>query len=57
MKKSFLLIFSVIFVLMGFMAIIQFPFGPTMFIEPVWHSWVKIIIGIIGLFVAFTKDK
>ena len=57
MKKSFLLIFSVIFVLMGFMAIIKFPYGPTVFIEPIWHSWAKIIIGIIGLFVAFAKDK
>lgn len=57
MKKWFLLVFSIIFVLMGFLAIIKVPYGTTMFIEPLWHSWVKIIIGIIGLFVAFAKDK
>ena len=57
MKKWFLLIFSLIFVVMGFLAIIQVPYGPSVFIEPVWHSWAKIIIGIIGLFVSFAKEK
>ncbi len=52
MKKWFLLIFSIIFVLIGFLAIIKVPI-----FTGVWFPWAEIIIGIIGLFIAFAKDK
>lgn len=57
MKKTFLLIFSLAFVVMGFLAIIGWPYGKEVFIEPIWHAWVKIIVGIIGLLVALMDKK
>jgi hypothetical protein len=57
MKKTFLLIFSIVFVVMGFLAIIGWPYGADKFIEPVWHAWTKIVLGLIGIIVAFGKDK
>ena len=56
MKKTVLIIFSLAFVVMGFLTIISWPYGVDKFIEPIWHAWVKIIFGIIGLLVAF-MDK
>jgi hypothetical protein len=57
MKKTFLLVFSVLFVVMGFLAIIGWPYGVDKFLEPEWHAWIKIILGLIGIIVAFGKDK
>lgn len=57
MKKTFLLIFSIVFVVMGFLAIIGWPYGADKFIEPMWHAWIKIVLGLIGIIVAFGKDK
>lgn len=53
MKKIVLILFSLLFVLDGFLHIIGWPFGFGL----TWYSWVKMIIGIIGLWIAFMDKK
>jgi hypothetical protein len=48
MKKTFLLILSIVFVVIGFLAIMSW--------QPGWLSWVEIILGLIGIIIAFGKD-
>lgn len=52
MKKRVLLIISIIIILMGILALIP---GIDMGTEPAWHAAVKIVVGLVGLWVSLQK--
>lgn len=49
MSKITLIVISLIVVIMGFLALPNI----GMATEPLWHAWLKIIVGVIGLVVGF----
>lgn len=54
MSRIVLGIVSVLVVLMGVAALIP---SWTLATEPAWHSWAKIIIGIVALIIAISDSK
>jgi len=50
--KRTLLIISIILIIMGIMGALP---NLTMGYEPLWHAIAKIIVGIIGVFIALKK--
>jgi len=52
MKKRVLLVISIIVILMGVMALIP---GIKLGEEPAWHAAVKIVVGLVGLWVSLQK--
>ena len=54
MKKMALIIISLVILIMGVLAFIP---GITLGTEPVWHSIVKIGVGLIGFVIGILKDK
>ena len=52
MKKRVLLVISIIVILMGVMALIP---GIKLGDEPAWHAAVKILVGLVGVWVFFNK--
>lgn len=53
MKKIALILFSMFFVFTGFFNVSGWPFGFGLS----WYGWLKMIVGIIGLLVAFMDKK
>ena len=53
MKKRVLLVISILIILMGILALIP---GIDMGTEPAWHAVVKIVAGLVGLWVALQKS-
>jgi len=51
-KKRVLLVISIIIILMGVMALIP---GIKLGDEPAWHAAVKIVVGLVGVWVFFNK--
>jgi FtsH-binding integral membrane protein len=52
MKKRVLLIISILIILMGILALIP---SINMGTEPAWHAAVKIVVGLVGLWVSLQK--
>ncbi len=52
MKKRVLLIISILIILMGILALIP---SINMGTEPTWYTAVKIVIGLVGLWVSLQK--
>ena len=52
MKKRVLLIISILIILMGILALIP---SINMGTEPTWYSALKIVIGLVGLWVSLQK--
>lgn len=53
MKKWTLLIISVVLIIMGVMGALP---NLTTGYEPLWHAIAKIIVGIVGAFIALKKQ-
>jgi len=54
MSKSTLVVISIVLVLMGAAALVP---AWDMASEPLWHAVAKIVIGLVGLFVALADKK
>ena len=52
MKKRILLVISIIVILMGVMSFIP---SITLGTEPTWHAAVKLVVGLVGLWVSLQK--
>ena len=52
MKKRVLLVISIIVILMGFMSFIP---SIKLGTEPTWHAAVKLVVGLVGLWVSLQK--
>jgi len=52
MKKRVLLVISIIVILMGVMSLIP---SIKLGTEPTWHAAVKIVVGLVGLWVSLQK--
>lgn len=55
MSKNYLLILSVVLVVMGVLTFFKWPVAS--FVEPLWHSVAKILLGIVGIWIAMTEKK
>lgn len=55
MSKNYLLILSIIFVVMGVLVFFKWPYAT--FVEPLWHTIAKILLGIVGIWIALTDKK
>jgi uncharacterized membrane protein HdeD (DUF308 family) len=54
MSKTVLMIVGIGLAAMGVLALIP---SLEMASEPVWHAWVKVIVGVVGVLVAATDKK
>ena len=52
MKKTVLLVISIIIILMGILALIP---SINMGTEPTWHAALKIVVGLVGLWVSLQR--
>lgn len=55
MSKNYLLILSIILIAMGVLVFLKWPYPD--FVEPLWHTVAKILLGIVGIWIAFTEKK
>lgn len=52
-SKNVLMGFGAVVAIMGLLSVLGVDLGGT---EPVWHSWVKVVIGLAAVYVGFA-DK
>jgi phosphatidylserine synthase len=55
MAKNYLLILSIVLVVMGVLTFFRWPY-PN-FNEPLLHTVAKVLLGIVGIWIAFTEKK
>lgn len=54
MSKTWLMIIGVVILLMGIAALVP---SWTMATEPAWHSWTKIVIGVLAIGISASDKK
>lgn len=54
MSKTVLIIVGLLVLLMGIAALVP---GWTLATEPAWHSWAKIVVGVIAVWVGAVDKK
>lgn len=54
MSKTVLIIVGVLVLLMGIAALVP---SWTLATEPAWHAWVKIVVGVIAIWVGAADKK
>lgn len=57
LSKIVLILVGFVAIAMGVLALIGWPYGKEMFMEPVWHSWAKVVIGVVAIIIPFIDKK
>jgi hypothetical protein len=55
LSKIVLIIVGIVAVVMGVLVYLQWPVAG--FVEPVWHTWAKIVIGLVCIVIPFIDKK
>jgi hypothetical protein len=55
-SKNVLMVFGAVVAVMGLMAAFDVSLGMEAS-EPVWHSWVKVVVGAAAVYVGYAEKK